>query len=169
MLLFTVLISQRLSRYGKSKPADDGADAYRLRFGTRSVSDAEVKRAPLRAPYGILLGTWSCVLTLARRITEDDLCLRLSNPGMMEENRLRTDGGSCWGETGVSFGLSVRNICSDGADGFREESRFTIDDAMRCSSLYKIGEQGSSSFSIPTMSLWFSFARLPSCWHSTVL
>lgn len=166
MLLFTVLISQRLSRYGKSKLADDdGAGAYRLRVGTRSVSDTDVNRAP----YGILLGTWSCVLTLARRITEDDLCLRLSNPGMMEENRLRTDGGSSWGEAGVSLGLSVRNICSDGADGFREESRFTIDDAMRCSSLYRIGEQDSSSFSIPTMSLWFSFARLPSCWHSTVL
>lgn len=161
--------SQRLSRYGMLKPVEDGSGVYRFRVGTRSVSDAEVSRAPLRAPYGMLLGTCSCVLMLARRITEDDLCLRLSNPGMIDENRLRTDGGSSWGETGASLGLSVRNICNDEIDGFREVSRFTIDDAIRCSSLYKTGEQDSSSFSMPTMSLWFSFARFPSCWHSTVL
>lgn len=155
--------------YGMLKPTGGGAGVYRLRVGARSVRDVEVSRAPLRAPYGMLPDIWSCVLILARRITEDDLCLRLSSPEMIEENRLRTDGGSSRGEAETSSDLSVWNTCSGGVDGFRDESRFIIDDAMRYSFLYKIGEQDSSSFSMPTMSFWFSFARLPSCWHSTVL
>lgn len=108
-----------------------GAGVYRPWVGARSVRDAEVNRNPLRAPYSILPDILSCVLILARRITEDDLCLRLSSPGTIEESRLRTDGDSSEGETEASLGFSVRTICSGRADGFLEKSRFTVDDAMR--------------------------------------
>lgn len=130
LLLFVASRFQRLSIYGMLKPTGGGASVYRLRVGVRSVRDVEASRTPLRSPYGMLPDIWSCVLILARRITEDDLCLRLSSPGMIEENRLRTDGGSSRGETETSLDLSVWNICSGGVDGFRDESRFIIDDAM---------------------------------------
>lgn len=163
LLLAVSMLPQMLSMYGMSYELAEDAGAYR-RSGVRSVREADVSRVP----YG-MLSDMCCVLMLARRTAPGVLCFRVSVLGRKDEKRRRMEGcsvGLGWGETEEEASLAFGG---DGrVDVFRDSS-FTMDAAMGRSSLWSAGEQLSSSFSVPMISFWFSFARFPSCWHSAAL